>query len=89
MYFGILKCGHWPHLQGFHIYNCTSISPGQIKVAVIAGWSGKNEVEVLDGIWLSSRNSLHWGLIVTYVSKNAALFWLFGITSSGCDSSSG
>lgn len=89
MYFGILKRDRWPHLQGFHIYNCTSISPGQIKVAVIAGWFGKNEVEVLDGIWLSSRNSLHWGLIVTYVSENAALFWLFGVTSSGCDSSSG
>lgn len=50
LYFGILKCGRWQHLKGFHIYNCTNISLGLIKVAVIAGWSGKNEIEVVDEI---------------------------------------
>ena len=89
LYFGILQCSRWPHLKGFHIYNCTCISPGQIKVAVIAGWPVKNEVEVVDEIWLSSWKSLYWGLIVAYVSENAALFWLIGVTSIGCDSSSG
>ena len=33
LYFGILKCGPWPHLRG--------ISPGQIKVAVIERWQYK------------------------------------------------
>ena len=43
----------------------------------------------MDEIWLSSWKSLYRGLIVAYVSENAALFWLFGVTSTGCDSSSG
>ena len=43
----------------------------------------------MDEIWLSSRKSLYWDLIVAYVSENAALFSLFGVTSTGCDSSSG
>ena len=43
----------------------------------------------MDEIWLSSWKSLYRSLTVAYVSENAALFWLFGVTSAGCDSSNG
>lgn len=87
LYFGILTCGRWPHLRGFHIYiyyNCTGISPGQIKVAIIARWqykggrgSGWNLVIVLEVVILGSYCSIRFWKCCSFLAVRCHFHWMW------------
>ena len=76
LYFGILKCGPWPHLRG--------ISPGQIKVAVIERWqykwgrgSGWNLVIVLDVVIPGSYCSLRFWKCCSFLAVWCHFHWMW------------
>ena len=76
LYFGILKCGPWPHLRG--------ISPGQIKVAVIERWqckwergSGRNLVIVLEVVIPGSYCSLRFWKCCSFLAVWCHFHWMW------------
>lgn len=76
LFFGILKCGPWPHLRG--------ISPGQIKVAVIERWkckwgrgSGWNLVIVLEVVIPGSYCSLRFWKCCSFLAVWCHFHWMW------------
>lgn len=76
LYFGILKCGPWPHLRG--------ISPGQFKVAVIERWqykwgrgSGWNLVIVLEVVIPGSYCSLRFWKCCSFLAVWCHFHWMW------------
>ena len=76
LYFGILKCGPWPHLRG--------ISPGQIKVAVTERWqykwgrgSGWNLVIVLEVVIPGSYCSLRFWKCCSFLAVWCHFHWMW------------